>query len=116
MRERFPDRRGIEPPSGFEVMTAADLDPEHGRADRWLYIGRVGRRSCFKNHEECTRAAWVAFDHACAVLAQGPTGAGMRARHEALFDHDGDAAFDDRPPTHVACRCLQRLPDVPESS
>ena len=79
----FPDRRRREPPSGFEVMTGADLDDEHGRADRWLYIGRVGRRSCiragFKTHEEACLAAWMAFDGACAVLAHGPYGAGMRA-------------------------------------
>jgi hypothetical protein len=79
----FPDRRGIEPPHGFEVMTGADLDDEHGRADRWLYIGRVGRRSCiragFKTHAEACHAAWLAFDGACAVLAHGPYGAGMRA-------------------------------------
>jgi hypothetical protein len=82
-REPFPDRRGIEPPHGFEVMTGADLDDEHCRPDRWLYIGRVGRRSCiragFKTHEDACRAAWLAFDGACAVLAHGPTGAGMRA-------------------------------------
>lgn len=79
----FPDRRGIEPPHGFEVMTGADLDDEHGRPDHWLYIGRVGRRSCiragFKTHEDACRAAWMAFDGACAVLAHGPYGAGMRA-------------------------------------
>jgi hypothetical protein len=81
----FPDRRGKEPPHGFEVMTGADLDPDDGRPDRWLYIGRIGRRSCirsgFKTHEEACRAAWLAFDSACAVLAKGPFGAGMRARH-----------------------------------
>src|SRR5262249_26300554 len=42
-----------------------------------------GRRSCiragFKTHEEACRAAWLAFDSACAVLAHGPYGAGMRA-------------------------------------
>jgi hypothetical protein len=77
------DQRGTKPPHGFEVMTCADLDPEHGRADRWLYHGRVGRRSCiragFKSHEAACHAAWLAFDGACAVLAHGPTGAGMRA-------------------------------------
>ncbi len=85
MAKPFPDRRGLEPPHGFEVMTGADLDDEHGRPDRWLYIGRVGRRSCirasFKTHEEACRAAWLAFDSACAVLAHGPYGAGIRVMH-----------------------------------
>lgn len=81
-RVPFPDRRRREPPHGFDVMTGADLDPDDGRPDRWLYVGRVGRRSCiragFKTHEEACRAAWLAFDSACAVLAHGPHGAGMR--------------------------------------
>jgi hypothetical protein len=64
-------------------MMAAELDLEHGREDRWLYIGHVGRRSCiravFKSRAEACHAAWLAFDGACAVLVHGPTGAGMRA-------------------------------------
>jgi transcriptional regulator with XRE-family HTH domain len=56
----FPDRRGIEPPCGFEVMTGADLDPDNAvqidgcrgasgsrsmaRAPCWLIVPRA--RAC----------------------------------------------------------------------
>jgi hypothetical protein len=39
----FPDRRGIEPPHGFGVMTGAELDDEHGRPDRWAGARASGR-------------------------------------------------------------------------
>jgi transcriptional regulator with XRE-family HTH domain len=39
------DQCNTMPPHGFDVMRADELDPEHGRDDRWLYVGRVGRRT-----------------------------------------------------------------------
>jgi hypothetical protein len=77
------DRRGKSPPNGFEVMTSKELDAVYGRPDRWLYHGKVGRRSCirgnFKTRADACRGAWLAFDAACNILARGPGGIGARA-------------------------------------
>jgi hypothetical protein len=62
-------RRRREPPPGFEVMRASELDLLHGSYDRWVYRG-VGVnfsriRSGLKSRDAACLAAWVAFDEVC---------------------------------------------------
>lgn len=57
--------RGLEPPPGFEVMRAVQLDPLFGAWDRWAYRGRVGERtvigSGFTSRSAACSDAWATF-------------------------------------------------------
>ena len=60
--------RDVEPPPGFEVMRAVQLDPLFGGYDRWAFRGRVGERtvigSGLESRAAACREAWAAFEHA----------------------------------------------------
>lgn len=69
------DRRGCQPPPGFEVICSDDLDPLFGGSVWWMYRGTYGPRSFirpgFRSYEAACRAAWVAFDMAVSVSTGG---------------------------------------------
>lgn len=68
------DRRYKVPPPGFVVLRESEIDPEQGRADRWLYRGILDNRSIIRSglrsESSACRAAWFAFDDACALGAR----------------------------------------------
>jgi len=45
-----------KPPPGFTVARSSELDPLHGRSDRWGYRGQVNGWAVFG----CGRESWLA--------------------------------------------------------
>jgi hypothetical protein len=66
------------------VLRESDLDPEHGRHDRWLCRGIVdGRsiiRSGLRSESSACRAAWFVYDDACEI--------GLEAKVDNVVDAD----------------------------
>lgn len=67
---RDSDRRFRVPPPGFVVLREQAIDPEQGRPDRWtcrgVLDGRTIIRSGLRSEASAIRAAWFAYDDACA--------------------------------------------------
>lgn len=84
MSKPSSDRRFREPPPGFAVLRESDLDPEQGSADRWtcrgIIDGRSVIRSGLRSQSSACRAAWFAYDDACAL--------GLRAKVGDIVDAD----------------------------
>lgn len=76
-RRRDSDRRFRKPPPGFVVLRESEIDPAHGREDRWssrgVLDGRTIIRSGLRTEASATRAAWFVYDDACA---RGPVDVG----------------------------------------
>ena len=66
MANPYGGQRDVEPPPGFEVWRADELDPEQGRADRWVYLGTIGGRRFVRadlpSRTTACRSAWLVFD------------------------------------------------------
>jgi hypothetical protein len=76
--KRDSDRRFRVPPPGFVVLRESEIDPEQGRADRWVCRGILdGRsiiRSGLRSAASACRAAWFSYDDACASGAMPEVG------------------------------------------
>ena len=43
------DLRYRDPPPGFVVLRESEIDPEHGRTDRWVCRGIINSRSVIRS-------------------------------------------------------------------
>lgn len=71
MRDPQDDHRYLVAPPGFVVLRESELDPEHGRADRWVCRGIINSRSIIRSglraESSACRAAWFIYDDAIAL-------------------------------------------------